>query len=353
MRTKKLKLWLSHARNRSVRLPGPYSACEPLIDESGLRDHHFLAMRSPLHTIAAALLIGLYASAQSTPAGLNGLVRPPIVGVAHIALRTDNLAAARHFYSAVLGFQEAFHVDNAKGRLLFTGFKINEHQYIEISPDLSNPQQDRLVHIAFETSDVDELRTYLAVHGVSVPESVAGLADGNRGFDVVDPDGHEVEFVQYIPGSLATMNFGKFLSHSRISQRMIHLGVVVSDRRAADRFYKDVLGFREIWSGGSEDNRTDWVDMRVPEGTDWLEYMLNVHDPAPRLLGVVHHLALGVPSVQAGYEQILKRKMKPEEHPHIGRDGKWQLNLYDPNRTRVELMEPKPVQKPCCSPMRE
>src|SRR2546429_4953275 len=27
------------------------------------------------------------------------------------------------------------------------------------------------------------------------------------------------------------------------------------------------------------------VDMRVPEGTDWLEYMLNVHDPDPQELG--------------------------------------------------------------------
>ena len=38
--------------------------------------------------------------------------------------------------------------------------------------------------------------------------------------------------------------------------------------------------------------------------------------------------------------------------PKIGRDGKWQLNLYDPNLTRVELMEPKPVETPCCSPMK-
>jgi hypothetical protein len=43
--------------------------------------------------------------------------------------------------------------------------------------------------------------------------------------------------------------------------------------------------------------------------------------------------------------------VKPPEKPEIGRDGKWQLNLYDPNFTRVELMEPKPVRKPCCSPM--
>jgi len=27
------------------------------------------------------------------------------------------------------------------------------------------------------------------------------------------------------------------------------------------------------------------------------------------------------------------------------------LNLYDPNLTRMELMEPEPVGKPCCSPI--
>jgi len=37
------------------------------------------------------------------------------------------------------------------------------------------------------------------------------------------------------------------------------------------------------------------------------------------------------------------------EAPKIGRDGKWQLNLYDPDETRVELMEFTPVEKPCCS----
>ena len=99
------------------------------------------------------------------------------------------------------------------------------------------------------------------------------------------------------------------------------------------------------------DKETDWVDMRVPDGTDWLEYMLNVHSPDPQELGVMDHLALGVPSVKAGYETVIRRGLKPNEKPEIGRDGKWQLSLYDPNYTRVELMEPTPVEKPCCSPM--
>jgi hypothetical protein len=90
----------------------------------------------------------------------------------------------------------------------------------------------------------------------------------------------------------------------------------------------------------------------VPEGTDWLEYMLRVHDPSPKTLGVMHHFALGVPAIQPAYRTILARGLNPPpEPPKIGRDGKWQLNLYDPNYTRAELMEFEPAEKPCCSPM--
>ena len=35
--------------------------------------------------------------------------------------------------------------------------------------------------------------------------------------------------------------------------------------------------------------------------------------------------------------------------PQIGLDGKWQLNLYDPDGTRAEVMEFQPAVKPCCS----
>jgi len=278
------------------------------------------------------------------------VTRPAIVGVAHIGLRTDNLAAARKFYGGVLGFQEPFTVDDPPGKLLLTYFKVNDHQYIEVFPELKDPKQDRLSHISFETTDAEQMRAYLASRGVKVPEKLEPMLDGNRGFDVSDPDGHDVEFVQFMPGSLHTGNFGKYLPDSRISQRIIHVGVVVQDRAKANAFYKDILGFHETWHGGMKDSDTDWVDMQVPEGTDWLEYMLNVHDPSPRDLGVMHHFALGVPSVKTSYETVLKRGKKPSEKPQIGRDGKWQLNLYDPNFTRAELMEPTPVREPCCSP---
>ncbi len=219
---------------------------------------------------------------------------------------------------------------------------------------MKDESEDRLSHIAFETTNIRQLRDYLASRDVKVPDSLKPGLDGNVSMMIRDPDEHNVEFVQYMPGSLHSRNFGKSLPATRISGRIIHVGVTVRDQGAADRFYKDILGFRETWHGGRTDDRTDWVDMRVPDGTDWLEYMLNVRNPTPKTLGVMHHLALGVPSVDEAYKTLVARDAKiGNEKPKIGRDGKWQLNLYDPNLTRAELMEPKPVQAPCCSPMRQ
>ena len=138
-----------------------------------------------------------------------------------------------------------------------------------------------------------------------------------------------------------------------ISQRILHAGFVVHDRAAEDRFFRDILGFSEGWQGG-RNGKTEWIDMRVPDGTDWLEYML--HDPTARVppdSGVVNHFALGVPDIHLAAATLQHRhwdSSTPPEDPQIGRNGSWQMNLFDPDGTRVELMEFGPVRTPCCSP---
>jgi hypothetical protein len=42
--------------------------------------------------------------------------------------------------------------------------------------------------------------------------------------------------------------------------------------------------------------------------------------------------------------------LKSTDQPEIGRDGKWSYDIYDPDMTRVEFMEFKPAQPPCCNP---
>ncbi len=297
--------------------------------------------------VAAATALAIAGFAQTSHAPK----RPRITGVAHIGLRTDDLDAARKFYGQQLGYEEAFKLDRPEGGLMLVYFKVNDHQYIEVFPGWKGPEQLVLSHIAFETDDAQQLRDYLASKGVKVPDTLRKGLDGNVSFMIKDPDGHDIEFMQYLPGSLHSRNFGKFLPATRVSERIIHVGNTVSDRAAYDALYRDILGFREFWHGGMTDDRTDWVDMRVPDGTDWFEYMLNVKNPNARTLGVMNHMALGVPSVQEGYKTVMRRGLNPAQGPKVGRDGKWQLNLYDPNLTRAELMEPKPVEKPCCSPI--
>jgi hypothetical protein len=69
-------------------------------------------------------------------------------------------------------------------------------------------------------------------------------------------------------------------------------------------------------------------------------------------LGVLNHLSLGVPNMQAAVTTLYRENRLSPRHdgPQMGLDGKWQANFYDPDGTRVELMEFGPVMKPCCSP---
>jgi len=301
--------------------------------------------------IAVALLAATAAAMEGVPRAEAAPNRPQILGIAHVALRVRDAAEARNFFGHILGFDTLPRNQTATDKLAYTYFKVSDDQYILISPTLSAPTEDRLIHIAFRTADARGLRRYLASRGVAVPGELRKDPEGDLSFSLKDPAGHTVEYIQYLPGSVESRNFGKFLSPTRPSRQIIHAGETVDNRTAAARFYSGILGYRVMWTGGMTDARTDWVDMVVPNGSDWLEFMLNVQNPSPRLLGIMNHLSLGVKDIQQAFAAVKARGYKAHE-PEVGRDGKWQLNLYDPELTRIEFMELKPVRKPCCSPMR-
>ncbi len=300
-------------------------------------------------TLAAVAVMGCFVARKDLAAPAT-VERPPIIGLAHVGLFVSDIVKADEFYGHVLGLAH-FSLDKPTDGLMLNYYKVNDHQYIEIYPGLKGDSQDRLSHVAFETTDARKLRDYLASKGIKVPASLKPGLDKNLSFMIDDPEGRRIEFVQYMPGSLHESKDGTLLPNTRVSDHMIHAGFVVHDRAAEDHLYKDILGFQVMWYGGMKDNQVSWVDMRVPDGSDWLEYMLGVTNPSVKTRGVMNHLALGVKSIQPVYHKILSRGYKPPEQPKIGRDGKWQLNLYDPDLTRVEMMEFKPVQTPCCSPM--
>ncbi len=108
------------------------------------------------------------------------------------------------------------------------------------------------------------------------------------------------------------------------------------------------------WQGGNPPDQVNWVMMQVPNGTDWMEYMLSLPaNPSLGQLGTANHFAPGVTSVAQLQERLEARGWKPAPNRDpkvLGVDGKMQLSLRDPDGTRVELMEFKPIKDPCCAP---
>jgi catechol 2,3-dioxygenase-like lactoylglutathione lyase family enzyme len=299
-------------------------------------------------TIALAVASGLnWTGAAFAPK------RPKITGVAGFAAKVSDMAEAKKFYSTVLGLDEAFTIKNPIGGSDLTTFKINDQQYVYIAPDLKDPNESRLLFVSFETSDAKALREYLASKSVTVPDKLSADPEGNLSLMVKDPEGNNVQFIQYTSKSVHGRNKGKFLSSRRVSDHALHVGYRITDPDKLDTFYKDILGYRLMWKGGGRDDRFDWISMVVPDGNQWIEYMVNTGTPSVRQLGVLNHLALGTLDIDAAHKQVVERGYTASNpfQPSIGRDGRWLMHLYDKDLTRTEFMIRKPVKDPCCSPL--
>jgi len=257
-----------------------------------------------------------------------------VLGLAHVRLRTSDLAKARQFYGDLLGLPE---VRQAAPHVAI--FRVNDRQRIIVRAPLLPDRDDRFVDVAFETTDLAAMKTHLASKSVDA----AGAPDAGEGqgeaVETADPDGHRIRLIRLTAEKMRPDGEDR-----RISRRILHAGLTIRDAAAADRFYKDALGFSEIWRGGRPEGTTSWINMRVPEGTDYLEYMLATAPLDRRQLGTAHHIALLVSDIQAALETVRARTGESDANhravPQIGVNRRWQLNVYDPDGTRIEFMEP-------------
>jgi catechol 2,3-dioxygenase-like lactoylglutathione lyase family enzyme len=272
--------------------------------------------------------------------------RPPITGLSHMALYVRDLEKSRAFYKDFLGFAEPYSLTNRDGTIHLTWIKINDHQTIELFPE-TEADSDRLYHVALETDDAEALRLYLAAHGVAVPDKTAKGKIGNKNYTIKDPDGHIVEIVQYEPDGWTMLNQGKFMPDTRLSAHIPHMGILVGDLAASQKFYGDILGFKEIWRGARTTNQLNWVHEQVPDGKDFLELMLYSELPAPDKRGTAHHFCLEVSDIEKTKAILTQRAAKINYTRSLqiqtGINRKRQLNVYDPDGTRVEFMEPTTV----------
>src|SRR5262249_29790121 len=143
--------------------------------------------------------------------------------------------------------------------------------------------------------------------GLKVPDTTPVGKIGNANFTVKDPDGHDVEIVQYLPAGWTRREKGNFLPDTRISAHMTHVGILVGELEPALKFYREILACQETWRGGGNPNRLSWVNVKLPEGTDYVEFMLYSELPAPNERGSKHHLCLEVPDVEKAKAMLEQR----------------------------------------------
>ena len=269
--------------------------------------------------------------------------RPHILGISHMAVYVSDLQKARAFYKDFLGYEEPYTLKRDDGTDRIAFIKINEDQYLELFAE--DPKQDgHLNHISFFTDSAGDMRAYLAAKGVKVPEKVGKGKIGNSNFNITDPDGHTVEIVQYQPDSWTRREKGKHMPATRISMHIPHVGVLVRQLDASQKFYGDILGFQEFWRGSSSGKVLSWVNMRVPDGGDYLELMLYSTPPDAKQMGVKNHVCLVTPDIEKAVAALEARPARKSYAQPIeirtGVNGKRQANLFDPDGTRIELMEP-------------
>jgi catechol 2,3-dioxygenase-like lactoylglutathione lyase family enzyme len=319
----------------------------PIVDFQGNRDS-FSMYGWGDGTHLAFVSYQRLAATGNAPAA--GAARPPITGVSHIAVYAADPAKSEQFYVHDLGAIKGNDPENARGARYYFA----PTQFVEVLPlPAGSTSINRLDHVAFTTPDLERLRTYLASKRITVPKRTERGSDGSEWFDVLDPEGNKIEFVQP-PPHLPDVPVNP------LSSRVIHVGFIVHDRAREDAFFRSVLDFKPYWFGGMKEDTPTWISQQVPDGTDWLEYMI-VGTPEgrgipptlkPADLGVLNHFSLGVRSAADAYTLLWNgdRLAGQANTPKIGRDAKWQLNLLDPDGTRAEIMELHAIGKPCCSP---
>jgi catechol 2,3-dioxygenase-like lactoylglutathione lyase family enzyme len=188
------------------------------------------------------------------------------------------------------------------------------------------------------------------------PTRIEKRTDGNPVFSVTDPEGNAIMFVQYVAGSEQFKLRGKYNDDKRVSNHIYHVGMRIMNRDAAMPFYAEKLGLdkgRFVPGGRGEfvELSARGVDLETKDPP--LADTPATHDQYVReQYGSIYHVSFEVPDIQAAKTFVQERGKFSDARvaPHIGHNRHWLLNIFDPDGTRTELMEPTLQPEPPSQP---
>ena len=327
--------------SRALHFPGtPISVLASSANSGRSLDRFFPLLRGLCALFLCVLCANTFSSAQ-TP-------RPPITGIASIRLYSSDLYASRAFYSKILGFDSA--TSTCLG-MKNPCYAVNGRQRIELQQIAGGAPDNLLAEIAFSTPNLAGMREFLLTHKIEAGPITKDETGAPR-FTFKDPEGNPLAFVQ------STDRFFTPAAH-QASARILHAGFIVKDLAKERAFYESLLGFRLYWHGffppaehsANATDEDDWYEIQVPDGEEWIEFMLNISPRANKQeRGVQNHFSLGVKNAGNAASHLRVNGAAKFDGPEVGRDGKNSLDIYDPDFTRVEVMDYNPTKDPCCHP---
>lgn len=286
-------------------------------------------MKNRSHVILCIILILCFTSLQIKA---QEATRPPVWGIAKMTFPVTDFQATRDYYSRFLGFDEAFSYNSLEGEII--SFKINDRQFVEFIEDKDANDKDKLVKVSFDCDEIQQMYDYLRSKSVMIVKEPETDRAGNLSFTVMGPNNHPIEFIRFMPESLHKRSKGQFLSGNRISKRIHHTGLYVSDVEEADRFFKDILGFSEIWrSKIGNDVKPNYIYLKIPDCIENIEYLVtdNINSNHPCFL------------VEDMQESIYTLKERANgikiEKPIVGKGNRWLLTIDDADHISVEFTE--------------
>jgi len=124
-----------------------------------------------------------------------------ITGIAHICIAARDLAATEKFYCSGLGFKKGFDFIR-QGEVIGFYLEVAKGSYVEVfrQDAIDKDAKAPILHLCFETPDVDEVGRRLKARGYEVTKKILG-ADQSWQIWTADPSGVKIEFHQYTPQS--------------------------------------------------------------------------------------------------------------------------------------------------------
>jgi catechol 2,3-dioxygenase-like lactoylglutathione lyase family enzyme len=285
-----------------------------------------------LNLVTVFLLAQTFRLCFTDAVAAQDFTKPRIWGIAKMTFLVSDFKVARDYYGKFLGFDEAFSYNSDIGKVI--SFKVNDRQFLEFIEDKDAKQKPRLVSVSFETDNVEQMRGFLKAKGVEAPDMVSIDGAGNDVILVHDLSGIPIEFIKLNPNSPHIKSKGKFLSESRISRRIHHVGLYCKEVLDNDPFYVGILGFKEFWR--YPENQNEKAQMNYLQIPDCIE---NVEHYSPNDPNFSHPCLLVDDMQEAIY--TLKERMGTNAlaRPVLGKGRRWILNLQNEDRTKIELTE--------------